>query len=81
MSMKQELIGYVAFAILVPFVLVSTWFGISAVNHHFKGAEKVAEQVERDERQSKYDEYMRCVTKTVGKADKTSSEHCIFPRK
>lgn len=41
-------------AIVIPFVLVSTWFGISAVNYHFAEekrasiAEQQADRVARD---------------------------------
>lgn len=40
-------------AIVIPFILVSTWFGISAVNYHFdaeKRASIAEQQADRDEK-------------------------------
>ena len=50
--MKQDILGFVAFAILVPFVLISTWFGISAVNHHFKSEERIVAERIQSEREA-----------------------------
>lgn len=80
MNMKQEIIGFVALALLIPFIIVSTWFGVSAVNHHFKSAEQAAEQADREERAAAEREFWKCTNWSMKPGDKTSTPYCITPK-
>jgi hypothetical protein len=53
----------IATVLAIPFVLVSTWFGISAVNYHFDAEKRDAAVRVQDEREQQRSNEMKCFLK------------------
>ena len=51
-------------ALAIPFVIVSTWFGVQSVNNHFDHQSKVSDQIIREDERNKNWEFMQCVRET-----------------
>lgn len=67
-------------ALAIPFVIVSTWFGVQSVNNHFEHQTLVHEQELRVDERRKVAEYWECVQRTMTPEERAKySDFCIRP--